>query len=171
MKFVSSIFLTIFIVAAPFVLAHGVGSSIEKTVGDYLVDVGYSPDEVKEGEAVQFDFSLWNNALDQEEPFTDIWVRISQSNKTVFAGGIVKPGFGPTGITYVFPERGEYEIMLRFQNNESSLVETSFPITAEVGGETTGGNTFFSTNLFVTLLVGIVLGWLIALIITRKAKA
>lgn len=39
-------------------LAHGEGPSLEKNVGNYIVDIGYEPEIIEAGSSVIFDFSL-----------------------------------------------------------------------------------------------------------------
>jgi len=115
------------------VSAHSAGASIEKTIDNYLVDIGYSPEEPITGEPVRFDFALSDKPTEEEIDFTNIWVRIEEGNKSLFAGSIDKARFGLTGFLYAFPESGEYQIFSRFENNEGPIAETSFPFSIEAG--------------------------------------
>ena len=152
----------------PFIaFAHGTGASVEKTVGDYFIDVGYSPTEIRAGEAVRFDFSLSSETTNEEVLFQNIWLRIMKDNQTVFAGGLSRARFGLTGITYTFHEKGGYEIFLRFESEDETIVETSFPFTVQSGGENPTATVFSLNSLFI-LLAGAVLGWLATLLGKRK---
>ena len=119
------------------VSAHSTGASFEKTVDNYLIDVGYSEVSIQEGTPVRFDFDLFD-AQEQTTPkeFSDAWIRISQGNKTFFAGQLGRPQLGKTGITLVIPEAGEYELYVRYNNDNESVVETIFPLQVEVNPET-----------------------------------
>lgn len=108
--------------------AHGVGQSLEQVVGEYLVDIGYSAFELTSGETVRFDFDVLDNNTREPVPFTDIWVRVSEGHKTVFAGGIMRARLGATGMSMVFPSAGEYELRVRYQNNDTTVVEAAFPL-------------------------------------------
>ena len=146
--------------------AHTSGASIEKKVGEYLLDVGYSPEIVSEGDQVRFDFDILNNDTQEGVEFDDIWVRIEKDGEVFLAGGLGKQKFGATGLTYNFLESGSYEIFVRYSKDSSSLAETSFrfavtdvptktpfmelPIEQKVG------------PLLVGALLGIMLHWLVA---------
>ncbi|MCP6719991.1 MAG: hypothetical protein KJI72_01515 [Patescibacteria group bacterium] len=149
------------------VRAHGVGESLEKVVGEYLVDIGYDAFELRAKESVRFDFSLWTSDQSEEIPFTDIWLRISQNNKAVLAGGIQNPRFGKAGVTYAFPEKGEYTLFVRFQNGDESLVETSFPLAVEEGNESASNTSPVSKELLIGVGVGLVIGSLITFLLRR----
>lgn len=111
------------------VFAHGTGTSFEEQIGNYLVDVGYTPRNVVSNETMRFDFSLIDTREDGPiVSFSDVWVRIEKDGTTFFAGGVHKPVFGPTGVTYIFPEAGVYTVNFRFQNDGEKIVESTFPI-------------------------------------------
>lgn len=113
----------------PFVaLGHGEGQSIEKVVGEYLVELEYEELALTAEEPVRLDFKILNNATKEDVEFTDIWVRVTQDKKTLFASAIAKPDFGKVGMTYTFSDAGEYELNLRFQNKDKSIAEASFPL-------------------------------------------
>lgn len=150
------------------VRAHGVGESLEKVVGEYLVDVGYDVLELRAGEPVRFDFTLWASDESEEVPFSDVWLRVSRGNTLVLAGGLHKPRFGKTGITYIFPEEGEYTLFVRFQNGDESLVETSFPLTVEEGNESASNASPVSKDLIIGAGIGLVVGSLVTFLLRRR---
>lgn len=154
---------------APLVLyAHGTGASIEQVIDNYLIDIGYSPESVAAGAQVRFDFNVLNQETNAPEAFTDIWLRIEKEGATLFAGGIHKPVFGQTGITYIFPDRGTYTINVRFQNEGDKIVETSFPL--EVLGTTDREDEGGGKNPLGVFFIGIVLGVLIGGTLTFMIK-
>jgi len=145
--------------------AHGAGESVEKAVGEYLVDVGYNTEIFEAGSPVFFDFGLLVNETGENTSFTDIWVRIVQKNKTVFASGIRKPTFGGTTMVYTFPEAGEYELMLRFQEEGNKIVEASFPLTVK---SVPGASPNFFPWVLLGVLAGAVAGFLLGFVIKNK---
>ena len=154
--------------------AHGTGVSIEKIVGEYLVDIGYTPEEVEEGTQVRFDFLLFENASGGEEEFTDIWVRIEKEGKLLFAGGIAKPVFGTTGLSYSFLDHGEYEVFVRYQNGKEALVETTVPFSVAEQEKTFSEKMFPGTHVamvgVICLLVGVALMWGVARVIAVPSR-
>ena len=137
--------------------AHGTGQSLEKVVGEYLIDVGYDVlGALKPDESVRLDFNVFLNETGEVISFTDIWVRIAEGNKTVFAGGIHKARFGSTGMTFTFPEDGEYELNIRFQNESDSIVETTFELSVEGSDDNkrTEASGSFSFGIIVIGIMG-----------------
>lgn len=114
------------------VKAHLFGASLERVVDTYFIDIGHSEEQLEVGDSVRFDFNLYQ-ADNQTEavPFTDIWVRISQGNTSVFAGNLHTPLLGKTGMTLQFPEPGEYQLLARFHDTDQTLVETTFDISVD----------------------------------------
>lgn len=111
------------------VSAHTTGSSWEQVYNEYKVDVGYDPTIFVANEPERLDFNVVKEATGEDVPFADVWVRISKGNKTVFATGVHKPSLGKTGMTFTFPEAGDYLLSARFEKDGNTVVESSFPIT------------------------------------------
>jgi len=123
------LFIVLFLGVFGFAFAHGTGASLEKQVGEYLIDVGYNTAVFAEQSSTAFDFDIKKG--DEAVAFSDVWVRISQGTKTVFAGGIYNADFGGARMTYVFPQAGEYEFSVRFENEDESIAESEFQIVVE----------------------------------------
>ncbi|RME77411.1 hypothetical protein D6774_04555 [Candidatus Woesearchaeota archaeon] len=92
-------------------------------LGEYLVDFGYSPEEILAGEQTSLAFNLVNASTQEVIPFESLYLRVSDDEKTVFAGTLHAQGDRVTFIT-TFPA-GNYEILMRFKENETTLVETT----------------------------------------------
>jgi hypothetical protein len=110
-----------------FVSGHGTGQSLERAVGDYVVDVGYDSFEPRALESIRFDFQIFLSESREPAPFTDTWVRVMEGDNLLFAGFLAKPIFGLTGMSYAFPAGGIYEVTVRFQNDDTTVAEASFP--------------------------------------------
>jgi hypothetical protein len=144
-----SIFMQAFVVSA-----HTTGSSWEQVYNEYKVDVGYDPTIFVANEPERLDFNVVKEATGEDVPFADVWVRISKGNKTVFATGVHKPSLGKTGMTFTFPEAGDYLLSARFEKDGNTVVESSFPVTVGAAQDT-------SNNAQTSRAVGVWLwlGW------------
>jgi hypothetical protein len=152
--FVLSFFSASFLFTNP-ILAHGGGESLEKVVGEYKIDIGYDPAVLEGGSPAYFDFDLLLNQTGERAEFSDIWVRIMLGKQAVFASGIHKPSFGNTTMVYTFPEGGEYELNVRFQNEGEEIVETLFPITVQSASNAADSGSGIS---FLWLAIGAAMG-------------
>lgn len=154
-------------IVLPFVVvAHGTGASHEEVVDGYVIDIGYDPAVVEAGTQARFDFNILNDATKEVVPFTDIWLRITKDNTTYFAGGVHKARIGLTGVSYIFPEEGEYEISVRYQNEGEAITEISFPLPVSKGTQgATGGSTDSKVKSAIlaacSLVVGLIIGYLV----------
>ncbi len=149
--------------------AHGSGSSFEKVVGAYLVDVGYDPASLEVDSTVRFDFTLRGATSSEEIQFSDVWVRIEKEKKTVFASGIHRSEFGKTGLLYTFGEPGTYTIYARFQNNEDTIVETSFPLDVS-GASSLEGKSWAPDKSVLWGVFGLIVGVVLSFVIKRKVN-
>lgn len=112
--------------------AHGAGMTLTATTAEgYVVDVDYSDLEIQAGRIGRFDFDLFtDDTRSTPVPFTEVWMRITKdtdavSGSTLFAGGLVNPKYGGSGISIVFPEGGAYTLSIRYTNaNDNALGET-----------------------------------------------
>ena len=73
--------------------AHGAGQSVEKIVEEYLVVLEYDDLSLTADKSVRFTFELSLNESNEVVSFTDIWVRIMEGRKLLFAGSIKKADF------------------------------------------------------------------------------
>ena len=140
--------------------AHGDTPSFETEVGSYLVDIGYSTENPTTEEALLFDFSITNSG--KEVLFSDVWVRIEDENKAVvLATGVHNAAFGGPRLSYVFPKEGTYTIFTRFENQDSSIAEASFPLTISSSESFPTGNYLFG-------VLGLIIGALGAFLAVRR---
>lgn len=154
--------------------AHSVGQSLEKTVGDYSVDIGYDTSPISAGEAVRFDFNLRKDGARFDAPpeFEYLWVRIAPQGGEgiLFAGYLANLDFALTGMTYVFPRGGTYELTVRFEKDAKTVAETSFPLIVEAGDtQPSGAGGRLSREAIIAGLSGMLLGSLIVFLFFRKS--
>lgn len=168
MKISLLIFMPFFIFSSvSAVYAHGIGLTIEgSTLEGYKTYLDANPIVPYQNEPTRLDFEIWNSE-GKPMDFTDMWVRIEKERGTVFAGPIMHARFGLTGFTTIFPFEGEYDILVRFQNGEKVLAETSFKL--PVAGEQAGvRKPIFS--LLVAGSLGIFVGF-VAMYFLKNRKA
>ncbi|MDA1337264.1 MAG: hypothetical protein O3C23_00640 [bacterium] len=163
--YIASILFFGLLFGALHVSAHSTGVSLEKTIDEYRVDIGQNPPVLETENPAVFDFDLVFEKTGERAEFSDIWVRIVQGKKTVFASGINKPDFGNTTMVYTFPQGGEYELNVRFQKAGEKIVEASFPLAIE--GVTTDSG-FNLPLLLLGFFIGTICGFLVSFILLKK---
>ena len=174
MKRVSkSIFIVgLFICPIFFAIAHGTGKTLEKTAGEYNIDLDYDNPELVAGESVRFNFNIWSDKDRTSAPeWTDVWVRISPAGSPgiVYAGDVHRPSFGSAGFTFVFPRSGSYEISVRYQNNDKTLTDdVTFPLTVLEGDSVTSSNGWL--NAIIGGIVGLFLGMTLKSVFNKRMK-
>ena len=155
--------ITLLFLTSTLVFGHGFGVSYEEDVDGYFVDIGYDPEVITTESRVRLEFDITNKETQEINEYSDLWLRINQDKKTVFAGGINKPEFGAAGILYTFPEAGLYEVSVRFQDDGEKLTEVSFPLDVNSVAEATSTST-----LLMTGFIGLFLGGLLTFILMRR---
>lgn len=144
-KYIAFVALVVLCGAPVVALSHGAGAFFETTVGNFIVDIGFSSPAPEVGEAVIFDFQIRNVGTTlisgSDTAFSDVWVRIESEKKVLLATGLYNAEFGGPRLSYVFPKEGEYTIFARYENGPDSLAETSFPMTVvpRANGQGNGG--------------------------------
>jgi plastocyanin len=116
--------------------AHGAGGTIEVEQDGYLIDVGYSEEEIVTGAPTQLSFLLFEileNATNEEVLFSNVWVRLEHKENIVFAGLLGRPEFGDTSMSFSFAESGEYDLFVRYKNEETTLVERTLKLSVQEG--------------------------------------
>ena len=164
----TSLIIVLFITSIS-VFAHGTGMVLEINQDGYQIDIDLDILEPRAGQAVRFDFDLLDiGEKGLKTDFNYIWVRIQKGQKVVFAGGIGKADFGPTGFTTVLPESGRYVISTRFQMDGEKLVEadTDFDVSEEK--ETGNSEPFFNLRFLIGAVAGLAVGILISPLLRRK---
>ena len=131
-----NIFLTIcFIVGALplYTNAHGVGASIEEVVDGYLIDIGYSPATIVANNQTRLDFLLFVEETNEEIEYDDVWLRIEDEERLLFAGAVSRSEYGATGVSFSFPEAKNYNIFVRYNDEEGGIVEheVTLPVNPE----------------------------------------
>ena len=160
--------LTIAAAGAPlYTGAHGAGVSLEEIAGEYIVDIGYDIFEPRAGDAVRFDFTLWNKERTDSPEITGVWFRIAPEvgQGIIFAGQLGVPEFGPPGMSYAFPKAGDYTLTARFMNKDAVLAETLFPFSVREGENAAQARWILYVSLF---FMGILTGFFASFLLLKK---
>jgi hypothetical protein len=107
------------------------GASLERTVGEYWIDIGYDPVQPRGGDRMVFDFNLADAAATSTRvQFDYVWVRLQNENQTLLASGIHRAEIGPTSLLYSLPRnaKGELTMHVRYQRGNDALAEADFII-------------------------------------------
>ena len=161
----------VFLVAATLtfsasVSAHIGAASVEQIIDGRLVDIGYSPETPRANEQSRLDFAILEPDTLKEQSFSDVWVRIKDDrDRLLFAGGLSKAEFGLTGMTYVFPEPGDYQVFVRFSQDGETIVEATATIT--IYEAVSGSWSPLGMSEAVSFLVGAIIAFGSALLLFR----
>lgn len=110
--------------------AHTTGASFEKTEGEYVVDVGYDPAQVRGGGRLILDFNIHKNG--DPVAFDYVWVRLTAEDETLLATGIARAEIGPTTLLYSVPaDIDQLAISVRFDEDQDSLIASEFILPVE----------------------------------------
>lgn len=160
-------FLVILVFIPFMVSAHGEGGTVEKTVGDYFVDVGYSDGILRADKSSRFDFLLLKNVDRTDTDFNEVFVKITKNNTIYFVMTLPRPAFGSAGMTLTFPEAGDYKVDLSYLKDKSTVVATDFLLTVQPSEtEATGAMKFLRLPI-VSFTVGILAGIVIQYVISK----
>lgn len=166
MRYISLVLAAI-LLAPLAALAHSGGSVFEQKIGERLVRIGYSTDEVEALSPVRFTFSLYDGPTSAapSADFARVWVKIEEGPALRFVGWLGTPSLGPAGMSYAFPEAGTYLVTARFEDDKGDpIVETSFSLDAE------GSSAAVPPALWLGLALGAVLGGGLAAIVRFRKK-
>lgn len=129
MKGVAAIIAGFMLPAAAY--AHGFGASLERTVGEYWIDIGYDPSQVIAGDRMVFDFNLAEAAATSTPAAYDyVWVRLRGDDQTLFATAVRRADIGPTTLLYTLPRdmKGDLTLSVRYQKENATLAESDFTL-------------------------------------------
>jgi plastocyanin len=131
-----STLVILFLLGSSLALAHGEGGTIEIEQDGYLIDIGFSEEEIFPGVPTQLSFLLFElqeSAAPSEVFFTDIWLRIEHDGEMMFASLLGRPEFGDTGMSFNFPEGGDYDLFVRYKNDDSTIIERTVRLSVSQG--------------------------------------
>lgn len=136
--------------------AHGTGPSFEQTVGEYIVDVGYEPEALSGGDTLLLNLGLLHAADRTSADFSSVWVRLKSGDRVLLATGVHASAEGPTTALIEVPKNiSSLTVLLRYENDDESLAETSFDMAVK---NTDSIWRKASYEMLGLLLVGIVIG-------------
>lgn len=114
------------LICTPTVMAHGNFELLTRDLDKYIMEIRYDPLDSSFGLASPITFYLKEKETDADATYQTIYVKMTKQDMTVFSAPITKPDIGPTSIMYKFPEGGEYQLDVHFQNQTETIADSSF---------------------------------------------
>ncbi len=136
MRFAKLIFLFLLI---PLAVAH-LDDGKDVTIGDTLVDFGYSPKHIQPNKETTMALTFFNKTTKEVIDPEKVWVRISKENQVLFTGTF-KPQLQYVSFSFQFPKSGTYDIKVKSTN-----LEYTFNLNVE------SNNLFFTLSSFFSRL-------------------
>ena len=156
---IGKLFTATLIVGVSFVaFAHGGGQTVQKESGEYLIRLDAVSARMMSGIAERINFEIERSDQKETVPFTHVWVRIlAPDGDFLFAGNVSAAPHGfVTGVSYLFPLPGAYEITVRFLDGERAVAEAELHLVVAEGetkevfsGELLRGALFFVAGLLM----------------------
>jgi hypothetical protein len=155
----------IFAAASMHAFAHTGGTSLEKTVDEYLIDIGTDASNNADAfSPITFDFKLFSAASTEAAPFSSVEFSIANSKSGIIASGeLAAPAFGAPFVTVLLERNTDYTFSARYYRDHKKVVEADFPLRIK-------GASSFSFLPWLYVLGGAALGAL-AVMILRSRRA
>lgn len=115
------------------------------TVGDYIVDFGYSPSAPKANEPAEFAFNFLNKTTLLPVDTDKVLVRVSDKEKVLFAGTMILENHN-VAFTYTFEKAGNYTVDAKFYKNDNILASAVFDLSV------VGDNNIAYAAIFLVIL-------------------
>jgi hypothetical protein len=147
--------------------AHGQGGTVEKVVGDYFVDAGWSEPILRAGKSSRFDFLLLKSTDRSDADFNQVFVKITKNNSLAFVATLPRPSFGTAGMTYTFHEAGDYKFEITYLKDQQTVVATDFTTNVQGGEVESSGFSGFLRVPIVSFCLGLFAGLLIQFIVGK----
>ena len=109
----------------PILAAAHLDAGSDDVVNGFLIDFGYAPEFPAALNNTIMNFNLLDNATGNPINFTSLWIRISEGNKSIFAGSF-SPSNENVNFLYTFPKGGNYGLTARFYNGTETIVEKDY---------------------------------------------
>lgn len=103
------------------VSAHGDAPSLEAEVGEYMIDIGYTPD-LAPGEKIEFDIDLFTADPIEYADFASVDVRVTKDGAEIVSGSVENDSVNIPVFHVTFPEKGGYDMDVRYLDEEERLL-------------------------------------------------
>lgn len=103
------------------VSAHGDAPSLEAQVGEYMIDIGYTPD-LAPGEKIEFDIDLFTADPIDYADFASVDVRVTKDGAEIVSGSVENDSVNIPVFHVTFPEAGGYDMDIRYLDEQDRLI-------------------------------------------------
>ncbi|MHB1086232.1 MAG: hypothetical protein ACYCZ0_00605 [Minisyncoccota bacterium] len=180
-KHIRTVFLSFAILFLAFpsgtVLAHGAATSLNKIVGNYMVEFEYGEaGNPRAGTFIAYDFDVVDPITLDFFDFKYAFVRFAgKDNKTTYVNGNIAPDSinrNRARIGVGLPEAGQYVVSVRFYDDRDEVItEASFDLTVDSPYESRDFSSVVQQYMWiVTLGVGLALGLGIRKVVGKLPK-
>jgi hypothetical protein len=109
------------VVFASSVSAHGDAPSLEAEVGEYMIDIGYTP-ELAPNTEIEFDIDLFTKEPIDYADFASVDLRFSKDGTELATASVENDKVHIPTYVMTFPEPGGYDIDVRYLNDAGTLI-------------------------------------------------
>jgi len=145
--------IVMLISSSQFAAAHLAGGD-DITVDGYVVDFGYDPAEPSDADRTIIAINLLNATTNELIVPDSVWVRISNPEDITFAGTFF-PESQHVSFTYKFPHGGDYDILIRFNQDNEVFLETDFTLTVEAAKNKLSQEFFLLAGLAIIFAIAV----------------
>lgn len=160
--------------------AHGIATSKQAVVGQYIIEFEYEAfEQVPSQEPVGYTIRLIDQKSNADVPFDYAFVRVQKDNRTVFNSHVAQAPdtVGIGRFAMALPDPGRYSATLSFMKQGKTLAETSFEyasVSTRNESAPNGGLDLKNLRQIALMLtmagIGLVIGLLISSLFERKNK-
>lgn len=101
--------------------AHGDAPSLEAEVGEYMIDIGYTPD-LAPGEKIEFDIDLFTADPIDYADFASVDVRVTRDGAEIVSGSVENDSVNIPVFHVTFPDAGGYDMDVRYLDERDRLI-------------------------------------------------
>lgn len=134
-------------------MAHGAIFTFKYIDGENMIMVTHNVHDAQSGLPITYNMRLYT--LDgQLIPFQKVQAEVNQASKTLHAEDLQISPNNDVNLTYEYPKAGDYELSVRFLDNDKQVAQAKFPIAVARGVD----ENFFASAFTLQTLTAFILG-------------
>ena len=123
--------------------------------GDNLIMVTHNVHDAQAGVPISYNIRLYTMG-GQLVPFERVQAQIKNGGRVLEDTNLSISPYDDATLTYSYPKRGDYTLLLSFLDHGKQVAHGSFPIVVQAGEDTSFFATFFSAQSAVAFGLGII---------------
>ncbi len=134
-------------------MAHGSIFTFKYIDGENMIMVTHNVHDAQSGLPIMYNLRLYT--LDgQLLPFQKVQAEVKQASRTLHTEELRASPNHDANLTYEYPARGDYELSVRFMDNDKQVAQAKFPIAVARGVD----ENFFASAFTPQTLIAFILG-------------